>query len=115
MATTPEGKVKAAVTKVLKAYGAYYFFPATGGFGKSGVFDICVCYHGYFIGIETKADCKKLPTGLQSRNAEQAYEAGASVLLIHNENLHVLAELLERISNEKTRFDRTNVWTTKST
>ena len=40
MAMTPEGKVKKRVVEQLKALGCYYFFPATGGYGKSGVPDI---------------------------------------------------------------------------
>jgi len=40
--TTPEKKVKEKVVKYLKEYGKdiYYFFPATGGYGRSGVPDI---------------------------------------------------------------------------
>jgi hypothetical protein len=34
---TPEAKVKASVVKLLKQYEVYYFFPATHGFGRSGV------------------------------------------------------------------------------
>jgi hypothetical protein len=40
MAMTPEGKVKKKIVEQLKALGCYYFFPATGGYGKSGVPDI---------------------------------------------------------------------------
>ena len=40
MAMTPEGKVKKKVVEQLKQLGCYYFFPATGGYGKSGVPDI---------------------------------------------------------------------------
>ena len=42
MAMTPEAKVKKKVAAVLKEFGAYYFYPATGGYGKSGVPDIVV-------------------------------------------------------------------------
>ena len=55
MALTPEKKVKNKVVKLLKEYAAYYFFPATYGFGRSGVPDIIVCYRGHFIGVECKA------------------------------------------------------------
>ena len=34
MAATPEKKVKDKVVKLLKQYGAYYFFPATFGIFK---------------------------------------------------------------------------------
>jgi hypothetical protein len=43
MAMTPEKKVKQKVAKLLKEAGAYYFFPATGGYGRSGVPDIVGC------------------------------------------------------------------------
>ena len=52
---TPEAKVKKKVVDVLKKNNAYYFFPATGGYGRSGVPDIVCCYRGIFIGIECKA------------------------------------------------------------
>ena len=47
---TPEAKVKRVVTKHLKSVGAYYFFPATGGYGKSGVPDIVGCLGGSSLG-----------------------------------------------------------------
>ena len=44
MAITPEKKVKQKVVEQLKEIpDAYYFFPATGGYGRSGVPDIIVC------------------------------------------------------------------------
>ena len=55
MAQTPGAKVKSLVTRQLKELGAYYFYPATGGFGRSGVPDIVGCFHGLFFGIECKA------------------------------------------------------------
>ena len=61
---TPEAKVKKRVVNVLKENDAYYFFPATGGFGRSGVPDIVGCYRGVFFGIECKAGSNK-PTALQ--------------------------------------------------
>ena len=47
MAMTPEAKVKAKVVKVLKDHApdVYYFCPATGGYGRSGVPDIVCCVH----------------------------------------------------------------------
>ena len=37
---TPEAKVKKKVTEILKQFGAYYFYPVTGGYGMSGIPDI---------------------------------------------------------------------------
>lgn len=55
MAQTPEGKVKAGVKTLLKRLGIWYFMPATGGFGRSGIHDFVCCWKGSFMGIETKA------------------------------------------------------------
>ena len=52
--TTPEKKVKGNVVAVLKALDAYYFYPATGGYGRSGVPDIVGCFDGMFFGLECK-------------------------------------------------------------
>ena len=52
MAATPEVKVKQSVVKLLKHYGAYYFFSATHGFGRSGIPDITACLRGLFVAIE---------------------------------------------------------------
>ena len=52
---TPEKKVKNKVVAILKEHKAYYFYPITGGYGRSGVPDIVGCYRGIFFGIECKA------------------------------------------------------------
>ena len=75
MARTPEAKVKKKVTQHLKTLGAYYFYPVTGGFGRSGVPDIVACYKGLFFGIECKAGKGKL-TALQQKNLDDIKAAG---------------------------------------
>ena len=67
---TPEAKVKKKAVQVLKELSAYYFYPVTGGYGRSGVPDIVVCYKGLFIGIECKAG-KNKPTPLQEKNLDE--------------------------------------------
>lgn len=89
MATTPEGKVKAAVKKLLDSYGAYYFMPATGGFGKSGVPDIVGCYKGEFFAVECKAGNNK-PTALQEKQMEKIRAADGTALVINEDNLEEL-------------------------
>ena len=66
MAMTPEAKVKKKVAAVLKDLGAFYFYPVTGGYGRSGIPDIIGCYQGMFFGIECKAGSNK-PTPLQEQ------------------------------------------------
>lgn len=85
MAMTPEGKVKKKVVDILKAAGAYYFFPATGGFGRSGVPDIIVCFKGRFIGIECKAGSNK-PTALQENELKKIQDAGGMAFVVNEES-----------------------------
>jgi Holliday junction resolvase len=93
MAMTPEAKVKKKVAATLKQLGAYYFYPVTGGYGKSGVPDIVGCYNGKFFGIECKAG-KGKTTALQDMNLRQIVEAGGIAAVVNEENLHTVADIL---------------------
>jgi len=94
MALTPEKKVKNAVAKILDEYGAYYFYPATGGFGRSGVPDIIVCFKGHFIGIECKAK-KNTPTALQLRELQKITIAGGDTVVVNEDNIDVVRSILD--------------------
>ena len=83
---TPEAKVKKKIVAVLKEHGAYYFYPVTGGFGRSGVPDIIVCHDGRFIGIECKAG-KNKPTPLQEKNLQDIEAAGGISMVINEDNI----------------------------
>ena len=85
MATTPEKKVKDKVAKQLKEIGAYYFYPVTGGFGRSGVPDIIGCYKGIFFGIECKTG-KNKPTALQLKHLREIKEAGGMSWVVDESN-----------------------------
>jgi hypothetical protein len=91
--TTPEKKVKDKVKKLLGEYGAYYFMPATGGFGKSGVPDIVACIKGRFIGIECKANGGK-PTALQEKNLVDIMNKGGVAILVDETGIELLKTLL---------------------
>lgn len=84
---TPEKKVKDKVKKVLEKVGCYYFFPATGGFGKSGVPDIVICFKGHFVAIECKAGGNK-PTALQELNLSQIKQNGGHSIVVNEDNLN---------------------------
>jgi len=90
---TPEKKVKNRAVAQLKAMGAYYFYPATGGFGSSGVPDIVCCLNGRFIGIECKAG-KGKTTALQDKNLHEIREAGGTALIVNEENVDLLTQVL---------------------
>jgi hypothetical protein len=93
---TPEAKVKKKVVDVLKKNNAYYFFPATGGYGRSGVPDIVCCYRGIFIGIECKAGSNK-PTALQEAEMQKISNAQGFVLVVNETNIEDVAILLRDI------------------
>ena len=86
---TPEAKVKASVVKLLKKHGVYHFFPATHGFGRSGVPDIVCCYNSLFMGIECKAG-KGKTTALQDRELNLIRQAGGVTFVINEDNINDL-------------------------
>jgi len=97
---TPEKKVKNKVVAVLKAYEAYYFFPATGGYGVSGVPDVVGCYKGKFFAIECKAGVNK-PTALQDRNMQKIKDNGGLAIVVNEENQEAVENLLRGIDETK--------------
>jgi Holliday junction resolvase len=90
---TPEAKVKAKVKKVLDKLNCYYFFPATNGYGRSGVPDVIVCFQGHFIGIECKAGKGKL-TALQENELKKIQFNEGSTAVINEDNVDSLEEWL---------------------
>jgi len=76
MAMTPEAKVKKTVVKHLKAMGAYYFYPVTGGYGGSGVPDI--------VG----------PTPLQEKNLRDIDAQRGIAIVVNEENMNDVEVLL---------------------
>ena len=100
MAQTPEAKVKARITKVLREEGVYYFLPATHGFGRSGVPDIVCCVGGAFLGIECKAG-KNKPTLLQVRELEAIRTAGGVAIVVNEENWDMVRPLLRELSSKR--------------
>ena len=96
---TPEAKVKRVITNQLKALGAYYFYPATGGYGRSGVPDIVGCYKGRFFGIECKGG-KNKPTALQQKNLDDIASTEGIALLINEANMRDVTQLLGAASNQ---------------
>ena len=94
---TPEAKVKAKVKRVLDTMGAYYFMPATGGYGRSGVPDIVGCINGQFFGIECKAGANK-PTALQLKELDKIKAVGGLVFVVNEGNADELATRIREAS-----------------
>lgn len=81
MASTPEGKVKAKVSGLLKATpGLYYTMPVPGGYGDSTL-DYIGCFNGKFFAIETKKPGGE-PTPRQKQIIARMKAAGAAVFVI---------------------------------
>jgi Holliday junction resolvase len=97
--STPENAVKLKVVKQLASVGAYYFFPATGGYGRSGVPDIVCCYKGRFVGIECKARGKR-PTALQQSNLEDIVRHGGISVVVDESSVDSFKEIFLEITNE---------------
>lgn len=96
MAATPEKKVKDKVVGILKAEGAYYFFPATHGYGRSGVPDIVACVNGRFLAIECKAG-KNKPTALQVREIENIRLVGGVAVVANEENWELVRDVIRKL------------------
>jgi len=77
---TPEGRVKARIKALLKAFGAYYHMPVMNGMGEPSL-DFIVCGDGIFIAIEAKA-WGKHPTPRQLITIAAMQSAGAFVFVV---------------------------------
>lgn len=93
---TKEHKVKKKVVELLKQYEIYYFFPATHGYGRSGVPDIICCIRGYFLAIECKAGTNK-PTALQLREIARIQQAKGIAFVINEDNIEELHTTIKEI------------------
>ena len=96
---TPEKKIKDKVKKILTELGAYFFMPATGGYGASGVPDIIVCWKGNFYGIECKANGNK-PTALQMKHLTDIHFAGGISIVVDETNIDDLYNIMRKAQNE---------------
>ena len=97
---TPEAKVKKVVVNQLRNLGAYYFYPVTGGYGRSGVPDIVGCYKGKFFGIECKAG-KNTPTPLQQINLDDIEKQDGIALVVNEKNMHSVRDLITVDTDEE--------------
>lgn len=82
--TTPEGKIKDRVKKVLKRLNIYYHMPVQNGMGAPTLDFIC-CIRGYFLAIETKAPGKK-PTPRQLLTIAEMEKSGAFVYVVSDDD-----------------------------
>ena len=90
--STPEGRVKALVKRLLGAFdGMYTYWPVPSGFGDTSL-DCIGCFRGRFFTIETKARGKK-PTQRQMVAINGIEYAMGKSFIISGEDSPVLEEL----------------------
>ena len=82
MSSTPEGKIKRKLDKMLKYEKVWYYSPQAGPFGRAGVPDRVAILGGQFIGIECKADRSKKPTALQLKCMQEIEDAGGKCFVV---------------------------------
>lgn len=80
--STPEGKVKDAVRRILKKHEVWYFSPVSNGLGKHGIPDFVCCFEGRFVGIECKARDGMEPTTLQAICLDHIRVAGGTAFVV---------------------------------
>ena len=83
--TTPEGKIKARLDRMLKEEGLWFFSPQAGPYGVSGIPDRIVILCGRFLGVEVKADESKKLTRLQEACRDKILAAGGFWFRVHDE------------------------------
>ena len=102
MGLTPEGKVKYKLIKFLNSLEPipYYFFPATHGYGRSGVPDVVGCWNGRMFAIECKAEGKgDNTTALQRRELQKINEAGGVAFVYDGSILDIDMEAILKGTN----------------
>ena len=102
MASTSEGLVKRKTTNILVLLKTFYFFPTTGGYGRSGVTDIVGSYHGIFFGIECKANGNR-PTALQQSQIN-AINATGGVAFVVDETTATYDYIYEQLESGRRRI-----------
>jgi len=97
MATTPEGKVKAKINRLLDSYKDLYRFMPVPMQYQAAALDYFVCYVGRFIAIEAKREGKDL-TPAQKFCRKRIEEAGGLVFRVSNdEELSALKAVLDHL------------------
>jgi hypothetical protein len=94
-----ERDVKKEIAALLAKHNAYWTMPVTFGYGASGHPDFVGIVYGYGFGIEAKKTAKQKPTALQRKRLDEITKAGGLSMVIHDENVHQLATLLDSLKD----------------
>jgi hypothetical protein len=84
--STPEGRIKARLDKMLKEEGIWYFSPQAGLYGRAGIADRVLCAYGRFISVEVKSGPRAKLTKLQEKHASEIIKAHGLWFRVHDQN-----------------------------
>lgn len=106
MGTTPEGKAKQRIKKLLNKYGVYSHMPVQNGMGAPTLDFVC-CYNGLYLAIEAKAPGKK-PTERQLKTMSQISKAGGVAICVgtNEEQFNALETLLIALHDKRIGFSK---------
>lgn len=99
---TPEGIIKNRLVLFLRGLkpSPYFFFPATHGYGRSGIPDVVGSWDGRFFAIEVKAEGKgKNTTALQDRELHLIRQSGG-VAFVYDGTISDM-ELMDKLEGKK--------------
>ena len=91
-----EKRFEEKVKTLLKSRGAWFLKTWGGGFQRSGVPDLLICYKGKFIGIELKAEKGKV-SELQNRELKLIRDAGGMAFIVRPSHYADLISILDAI------------------
>lgn len=103
MASTPEGRVKAACKKLLNEHNIWHFSPIGGMYSTHGVPDIvCVAPNDHVFFVETKAPGKLNTLTANQKNCHDEIRArGGTVLVV--DNVAPLKEYIDALERKNPR------------
>jgi hypothetical protein len=91
-----EKRFEEKVKYFLESRGAWFLKTWGGGFQRSGVPDLLICYKGRFIGIELKAEKGKV-SELQDRELRLIRNAGGMGFILRPSHFGDLIQLIDSI------------------
>lgn len=96
---TPEGRVKAKISAVLKARNIPYVMPIQTGYGRPGISDYICCVNGRFVAVEAKVDSKSPIRPTQKIFMKEITDAGGEAIVVHKDNIADLEKLLDKLQS----------------